>query len=254
MKVGRTVVWRRRSEGSLSAKEVVRTIVGGQRRLERPLSGDGGRKDRYLATEVRSQRVMEVERIVIGRRRWSKRPLSGNGVGGPAKVRRKSVVWRKSEVNWWSDGSPSVTWWSDRSPMFVSGSTEVRASLGSPAEVQHQAVVQWNSGVRRCSNGSPSSVGGPAEVRRQAMVLGKFDVNRWSGGGPGVTWWSGESPMYVGGPVEVRTSLGGPAEVNPKMKRVQLDGGSSANSYSRSYRKEIGALEAIHLQVLLRFD
>ncbi|KAL0911730.1 hypothetical protein M5K25_019890 [Dendrobium thyrsiflorum] len=54
--VRKTVVWRRRSEGPQSAgdegrkgcclsTEVGRIVVGGQRRLERQLSDDGGRKD-----------------------------------------------------------------------------------------------------------------------------------------------------------------------------------------------------------------
>ncbi|KAL0919526.1 hypothetical protein M5K25_011624 [Dendrobium thyrsiflorum] len=72
--------------------EVERTIVGGRQRSERPLFGDGGQKDRSLATEV--------GRNIIGGQRRSKRPLSGD-IGRKNRSRcatevRKIVVWRRS--------------------------------------------------------------------------------------------------------------------------------------------------------------
>ncbi|PKU72045.1 hypothetical protein MA16_Dca007409 [Dendrobium catenatum] len=74
IEVGKTVILRRKSEGSYSVKEAGRTIVGGQQRLERLLLAvDRGQKDRCLVMEVRrsivgegSQQAIEVGKAIVG--------------------------------------------------------------------------------------------------------------------------------------------------------------------------------------------
>ncbi|KAL0906901.1 hypothetical protein M5K25_025432 [Dendrobium thyrsiflorum] len=78
--VGRTIVDKGgQKDRSRQATEVGKTVV----KLRRPLSGDGGRKDRSLETEV--------ERTVVGERRRSERPLSSDG-GQKDHSRRATVV------------------------------------------------------------------------------------------------------------------------------------------------------------------
>ncbi|KAL0926052.1 hypothetical protein M5K25_004433 [Dendrobium thyrsiflorum] len=125
-------------------------------------------------------------------------------VEGSAKVRRQSVVRRKSDVTWWSDGSLGVTWGFERSPALVGGSAEVQVLVGGLVEVRCQLVVRQKSGchlvVRRKSG-------------RHSGVRQKSSVRWWSGGSPGVTRGFDISPTSDGDPAEVLASAGGPAEV-----------------------------------------
>ncbi|KAL0929001.1 hypothetical protein M5K25_000940 [Dendrobium thyrsiflorum] len=102
-------------------------------------------------------------------------------------VQDDAVVWRNSDVKWWSGVTPGLRRWSGRTP----------ASGGGPAELRRQVVVRWNSGpqvvvwcnsgpqvvvrqnsdVRRWSSGSPTSSGGPTKLQRRMVIQQNSDVS-----------------------------------------------------------------------------
>ncbi|KAL0928401.1 hypothetical protein M5K25_000279 [Dendrobium thyrsiflorum] len=113
--------------------EVGRTVVGGRRRSERPLSvGDRGQKDHCLETEV--------ERTVVSKGGQNDRSRRATEVG-------KTVFWRRRQprseelylvkeverivVSWW----PGVN----------------LAKVGGQAEVRHPSVAEWKFDGRRKS-------------------------------------------------------------------------------------------------------
>ncbi|KAL0926771.1 hypothetical protein M5K25_003021 [Dendrobium thyrsiflorum] len=159
------------------------TVISGQQRSERSLSGDRGQKDR-------SRRDMEVKQTVVGRRRRCQKrslvagcksdvnrwpggsPASG---GGPAEVWRQAVVKQKSGVSrGLAKRKSGVRQWSGGSS----------TSGGGPAQVRYQKVVRQKSSIKWWSSGSPTSGGGQEKLLRQAVVRQNSGMRRCSDGTP----------------------------------------------------------------------